>query len=88
MTEPKDESRAVSPPSAQLGPLPETSYTLASGGSFTWVRGWDEKQVRAYAAQEVAAERERIGDALLKMHERDGARHNYWLCAWRELFGA
>jgi hypothetical protein len=40
-----------------LGPLPETSYTLASGGSFTWARGWDEQQMRAYAKQERAAER-------------------------------
>jgi hypothetical protein len=45
------------------------------------------------AAREVAAltrtaERERLSAYLLKMHERDGARHNYWLCAWRELFGA
>ena len=42
-----------------LGPLPATSYTLASGGSFTWVRGWDEKQLLAFAARAVAAERAR-----------------------------
>lgn len=43
----------------QQSPLPETSYTLASGGSFTWMKGWSERQVRQYAAQERAAERER-----------------------------
>jgi len=40
------------------------------------------------AEARVAAERERIGDWLLKMHERDGHRHNYWMCAWSELYGA
>lgn len=45
--------------SAQLGPLPPTCFTLASGGGRTWVRGWSEQQLRAYAMQAVAAERER-----------------------------
>lgn len=44
---------------------------------------------RAWAARDaaVAAERGRIGNELMKMHERDKARHNYWHCAAVELLG-
>lgn len=35
----------------------------------------------------VAEERQRIKAALMAMHERDKARHNYFLCAVREIFG-
>ena len=41
---------------------------------------------RCWEASE-AAERDRIGSALMKMHERDKGRHNYWRCAMIELFG-
>ena len=33
-------------------------------------------------------ERMAIRSKLLDMHERDKARHNYWLCAVNEIFGA
>ena len=62
-----------------LGPLPATSYTLASGGSFTWVRGWDEAHMRAYALQERAAERERwVGQvrAMVAAHDAGMVRLN------------
>ena len=45
-------------------------------------------EAQALIDRGAAQERERLGDWLLKMHERDGIRHNYWMCAWRELYEA
>ena len=45
-----------------------------------------ETQMRAYAAQQVAAERERIRVALMDMHSKC-SDHNYYHCAAVQLFG-
>jgi hypothetical protein len=66
-------------------PPPDTHCFDDDTGRDVW--SYSADQMRAYAAAAVAVERERIHAKLLEMHERDGARHNYWLCAWRELSG-
>jgi hypothetical protein len=60
----------------KLPPLPATSYTLVSGGSHTWLRGWDEKSVRAYgeacaAAGRSLAERARFESLRLAQAVRE-----------------
>jgi hypothetical protein len=72
-----------------LGSLPEDALRQQAFVILSRLQSGTEDVVRLDAAlAAVTAERERIGAALLKMHERDGHRHNYWLCAWRELYGA
>lgn len=34
-----------------LGPLPDSSYTLASSGGFTWVKGYSAEHMRAERAR-------------------------------------
>lgn len=46
-----------------------------AGADFAW-EAWQAA---------TALERERIGGVLLAMHERDRARHNYWLYAWQQV---
>lgn len=61
--------------SDDLPPLPDTDWTLGA------TLNHSADQMRAYAL----AERARIRDALLAMHERDKHRHNYWAFAVHEL---
>ncbi len=78
----------------KMPPLPEPDGTaetehkpIPGGYQYGYVDAWSEPLVRAYAAEQVAAERERLRATLMEMHERDKHRHNYWACLAVELFG-
>jgi len=67
-----------------LGPLPEKSgelWELKTPKGKAPFRYWTEEDARSYAAQEVAAERERLLGELRQMHAAQNGRHNYYLYA-------
>ena len=71
-----------------LGQLPEADGSAEHNkephpdGGYTYddVPAWSESLVRAYAAEHVAADRERIIAALLAMNEENKMHHNYYGC--------